>query len=83
MCAGFCRVDVPASPKFQAQEVGVLVDLSVNETLPEQVVVGVAVNCATGACEKAKEKRKKKKEKSENENLFIVKKFRKDKKDGR
>ena len=58
-------MEVPASPKFHAQDVGVLVDLSVNETLPEQVVVGVAVNCATGACEKAEEKRKKKKEKSE------------------
>ena len=74
-------MEVPASPKVQTQDVGVLVDLSVNETLPEQVVVGVAVNCATGTCEKAEEKRKKKKEKSKEENFFIIKNLGKDNKD--
>ena len=51
MCVGFWSVDVPPSPKFQFQLVGVPVDVSVNVTesgaVPE---VGVPVKLATDGC---------------------------------
>jgi len=42
-------LDVPASPKFHAHEVGELVDVSVNATVSGAVPeVGVPVKLATG-----------------------------------
>ena len=55
MWLGFCCVDVlalpePGSPKFQLQEVGLSVDVSVKATLSGAVpLVGAALNAAVGA----------------------------------
>jgi hypothetical protein len=47
MWVGFCAVLVPPSPKFQDQEVGVPVEVSVNETVcPFTGAAGVNVNPA-------------------------------------
>lgn len=47
LCDGFSRVAVPPSPKVQAQEVGELVDVSVNVTISGLVPeVGEAMKLA-------------------------------------
>jgi hypothetical protein len=47
MCVGFCAVLVPPSPKFQDHEVGLPVEVSVNETAcPLTGVAGGNVNPA-------------------------------------
>ncbi len=47
---GFCAVEVPVSPKFHDQLVGLFVDMSVKLTVNGTVpLVGVPLKLATGA----------------------------------
>jgi hypothetical protein len=49
VCTGLCAVDVEPSPKFHAQAVGALEDVSVKVTISGAIPdVGIVVKLATG-----------------------------------